>query len=114
MSRLPLRPASQQAPQRLLRGLRPEIPQRDVPGRQGEVRDPAASDPHRGREPKKSYPQIGADVGSVLAQQQRAVGIRDAGGDEPIGRQMGVRPRVTVAAQAVVCVAEQRRVHPSA
>ncbi len=113
MSRLPLRPASQQAPQRLLRGLRPEIPQRDVPGRQGEVRDPAASDPHRRREPEEPFPQIGAIVG-VLAQQQRAVGIRDATGDQPIGRQMGVRPRVTVAAQAVVCVAEQRRVHPSA
>ncbi len=85
-----LRGAAKQLPQRQARGLGAQIPERDIDRGERELGDAGAPHPSHGGEAGELLPEPVALRG-VLADEQRSVALRDAGGDQPVGRQMRVR-----------------------
>ena len=97
------RGAAEQFPQRQFRRLRLQIPERDVDRAQRQVRDARAADPVNFRLPVEFLPER-AHLARVFADEQRAEAVDDAIDDQPVGRQVRVRPGKPVADAAVVRV----------
>ena len=92
---------AEQFPEGQPRFLRLQIPQGDVDGAQRQVGDARAADPVNLGLPIKLFPER-PDLPRVFADEQRAVAVDDAIHDQPVGRQVRVRPGKAVADQAVV------------
>ena len=85
-----LRRAAEQLPQRHVRELRAQVPQRDIDGGERDLGDAGAAHPAQCRMARQLQPQPIA-VPGILAEQQRRVAVGDARGDQAVGRQMRVR-----------------------
>ena len=76
--------------------LRLEIPERDIHRRQRELGDAGAADPLQRRMARELEPEP-ARFQRVFADQQRRIAIADAGGDQPVGGQIGMGAGETIA-----------------
>ena len=93
--------AAQKLPERQAGHFGLDIPQRDVDGAERQLGDAAAPDPLQRRIVVKPPPQV-LNFERVLVDEQRAVGVGDAVGNQAVAGQVGVRAGVAVAGHAGV------------
>ncbi len=93
--------AAEPVPERHAGLLRLEIPERDIHRGERELGDAGATDPLQRRMAGELEPEPVALRG-ILAEQQRRVAIADAGGDQPVGGQIGMGAGETIALQPLL------------